>query len=64
MSEYTEGFFARCWIVFKTNNPRLASKMNATEAQVMGITPSERPKKENDEDADDKTETGQGFTTV
>ena len=61
MSDYTEDFFARCWVVFKTNNPRLAAKMNVIEAQVMGITPFERPKKEN---TDDKDDTEQGTTPV
>ena len=56
MSEYTEDLFARCWIIWKTKHPRQAIAMNLVEAEVLGISPKEEPKKENDKDGKSETE--------
>ncbi len=55
MSEYTEDFFVKCWIIFKTRHPRQAKRMDSIEAEVIGAVPvSAKPEKENKEDATDQ----------
>ncbi len=51
MSEYTEDFFLRCWIIFKTRYPRQAKKMDIIEAEIIGAIATEKPKKENKKNA-------------